>query len=233
MRRIDFHSHVLPGADHGSNAVETSVEQIALLNTAGVTRLVATPHFYPEECSVASFFEKRARCADALRDALAQKTQMKIHLGAEVLVCPKMEEMADLERLCIEGTGTMLLEMPLTRLSTQILYTLEALARRKDLRIVLAHIDRYHADDVRDVMLLPLWAQVNAKSLCSRSVRKSLTPYFEAGRVVALGSDLHLAQKADIKQYLKGLSKLGEDGEQRVYEYSQVLLEGACNLLDE
>ncbi len=227
MKRIDFHSHVLPRADHGSDCVETSVNQLALLQEAGVTQLVATPHFYPEECSVTTFIARRNQCADALRNALKDRTAMDVYLGAEVLVCPKMEEMADLEKLCIDGTNTMLLEMPLKRLSDRVYYTLEAMAQRKDLRIVLAHIDRYHEEDVRNVMLLPVLAQVNAKSLCGFFARRSLKPYFENKRVVALGSDLHMAQKADVKQYQKGLSKLGEEEEQRIYGYSRILLEGA------
>ncbi|MEE3459824.1 MAG: CpsB/CapC family capsule biosynthesis tyrosine phosphatase, partial [Candidatus Faecousia sp.] len=41
---IDFHAHILPGADHGSDGLETSLRQLALAEEAGVDTIVATPH---------------------------------------------------------------------------------------------------------------------------------------------------------------------------------------------
>ena len=45
IRITDFHSHVLPGADHGSDSVETSERQLELVDGAGIDRVVAAPHF--------------------------------------------------------------------------------------------------------------------------------------------------------------------------------------------
>ena len=49
IRITDFHSHVLPGADHGSDSVETSERQLELLNGAGIDRVVAAA-FLPVGC---------------------------------------------------------------------------------------------------------------------------------------------------------------------------------------
>lgn len=226
MERIDFHSHILPGADHGSDGLETSLAQLALLSAAGVKQLAVTPHFYPQERSLSSFLEKRERCARTLAPHLT-KTSPVIYLGAEVLLCEGMERMEGLERLCIGGGKTLLLEMPFGRLSDGAFYTIERLCERDDLHILLAHIDRYHREDVASVMSLPLWAQVNGESLCNRKTRKSLEPYFEEGRIAALGSDLHGAKKGALKDYLKGLSKLGEEREAEIYRQSAKLLNHA------
>ena len=59
--RIDFHSHILPQADHGSDGIETSLAQLALLRDAGVWCLAITPHFYPQEEGVTSFLDKRGQ----------------------------------------------------------------------------------------------------------------------------------------------------------------------------
>ena len=40
----DFHAHILPGADHGSDGMETSLTQLALAEAAGVDTIIATPH---------------------------------------------------------------------------------------------------------------------------------------------------------------------------------------------
>ena len=43
---VDFHSHILPGVDHGSASLEMSVEMLKTAKKAGVATIVATPHFY-------------------------------------------------------------------------------------------------------------------------------------------------------------------------------------------
>ena len=48
---IDFHAHILPGADHGSRDVKTTKAQLEMLAGAGVKAVVATPHFYPQKDS--------------------------------------------------------------------------------------------------------------------------------------------------------------------------------------
>lgn len=229
MNRVDFHSHILPGADHGSRNTETSQKQLALLAGAGVTHLVATPHFYPTQSSVAQFLDLRAGCAEALRGVLTAE-HPTVYLGAEVLLCPGIEDMDGFERLCIEGTGVMLLELPYQRLNNQLFYTVESITNTTSVSLVLAHIDRYHPDDIADLMNLPLFGQVNAESLCERKNRGWLKPYFEAGRVTALGSDLHGCENDATKRYLKGLSKLGEKKETAVNGAALSLLRGAVSL---
>jgi protein-tyrosine phosphatase len=44
-RRIDFHCHVLPGADHGSDSLACSLSQMKKAAAAGIDVIVATPTF--------------------------------------------------------------------------------------------------------------------------------------------------------------------------------------------
>ena len=229
MKRIDFHSHILPGADHGSRDCETSLAQLALLRKAQVDAVVATPHFYPTQNLVKSFLEQRAQCEKALAGLLKEEDPT-VYIGAEVLVCPGMENMDGFEKLCIAGTDVMLLELPYQRLNNQLFYDLESIAGSGKIRPVLAHIDRYHPDDIADLMTLPLYAQINAESLKERKTRKWLMQYIEADRVVGFGSDLHKAEKDGLKSYLKGLSKIGSKQEERVNFLSASLLKDAEKL---
>lgn len=52
---LDYHAHVLPGCDHGSDGVETSRKQLAMAAVAGIRTVCATPHFYPHKESIPSF----------------------------------------------------------------------------------------------------------------------------------------------------------------------------------
>jgi protein-tyrosine phosphatase len=229
MRHIDFHSHILPGADHGSNSSETSLAQLALLRKAEVGAVVATPHFYPTQSSVKSFLELRASAERRLSEILTE-ADPAVYIGAEVLVCPGMEEMDGFEKLCIVGSDVMLLELPYQRLNNQLFYSIENIIHTTSIRPVLAHVDRYHPDDIADLMNLPLYAQINAESLKERKNRKWLSSYLEADRVVGFGSDLHGAEKDALKGYLKGLSKIGSKKEERVNAFAASFLKNAERL---
>ena len=108
---IDFHAHVLPAADHGSDSPETSKMQMALLSSAGVDTVVATPHFYPDLHTISDFTSTVDECVELIRNI---ENRPRICLGAEVLYCSGLDTMDGLEKLCIRGTRTLLLELPLT-----------------------------------------------------------------------------------------------------------------------
>ena len=54
---VDFHSHIIPSANHGSSSVETTISQLKLAQKSSVTRIIATPHFYPSHENVDTFIE--------------------------------------------------------------------------------------------------------------------------------------------------------------------------------
>ena len=111
---LDYHAHVLPGCDHGSDGVETSRKQLAMAAAAGIRTVCATPHFYPHKESIPSFLQRRAESARLLRESLTADAP-QLRLGAEVLICDGMERLDGLSRLCREETDELLLEMPFYR----------------------------------------------------------------------------------------------------------------------
>ena len=70
-------------------------------------------------------------------------------------------------KLCVEGTQTLLLEMPFAQWNSAIYADVEKLVRHQKLKVVLAHIERYYEfqkkKEIWDaVMELPLYRQMNA-----------------------------------------------------------------------
>ena len=45
---VDYHAHILPGCDHGSDGTETSKRQLEAAKAAGIETVCATSHFYPD-----------------------------------------------------------------------------------------------------------------------------------------------------------------------------------------
>lgn len=226
-RLIDFHSHILPGADHGSGGIRTSLKQISMMDDAGVDTVVATPHFYPHVINVEGFLDLVNSTAEELRKNL-RESRVKICLGAEVLYCDGLESMEDLEKLCFRGTNILLLELPMEdQWNDNLFYCVKSLSKKYAL--VLAHIDRYirpHRNDIAELLDLGAYAQINAPSLSSMGTRRKLMPFLESDRVVALGSDLHGVDEKSYKQFLASQKRLGE-GFHLIMERSVALLDGA------
>jgi protein-tyrosine phosphatase len=58
---LDFHSHILPEVDDGSQSVDESILMINALAEQGIDRIVATPHFYANDESVSEFLVRRQK----------------------------------------------------------------------------------------------------------------------------------------------------------------------------
>lgn len=226
---IDFHAHILPLADHGSESVKTSIAQLRLLWERGVGKVVATPHFYPQRHSVEGFLERRKRSVVELQKAQIEYAP-EIYEGAEVLLCPGIDRMEGIEKLCIKGTNVLLLEMPFSKWSGDQLETVERLSQ-KDLRIVLAHVDRYPLQQVEMITdACTVLCQLNGEAAKGLNNAKRIRNILETLPIAAVGSDIHGEDKKASDNLLKLCSRLG-DHEANIMEQSRTLLEGSEKLI--
>ena len=189
QRIIDFHSHILPNADHGCSDVRESLRQLRLAKKFGTTDIVATPHFEPENDTVSSFLKKREEAVNALLPYLTAELP-RVFVGAEVLLCEGMEKMPDLDKLTVAGTNLLLLERPFLPLTDGMAATIAAI-REKGFDILLAHVDRYKVKETCQVLYPGVWAQINSDALSSIFTRRKYLRFCYDGMVGAVGSDIH------------------------------------------
>lgn len=188
---LDYHAHILPGCDHGSDSVETSRKQLAMAAAAGVRTVCATPHFYPHKESIPSFLQRREASARLLRENLTADA-LQLQLGAEVLICDGMERLDGLSRLCRGETNELLREMPFYQWSESIWDTLYALCERRDIEIVLAHAERYPPEAIEQLIRDNVALQLNSECLTRPLHRKRYLTWIKNGSVKYLGSDIHM-----------------------------------------
>ena len=188
---LDYHAHVLPGCDHGSDSVETSRKQLAMAAAARVRTVCATPHFYPHKESIPSFLQRREASARLLRENLTADAP-QLQLGAEVLICDGMERLDGLPRLCRSETNELLLEMPFYQWPEAIWDTLYALCERRDIEIVLAHAERYPPETIEQLIRDNVALQLNSECLTRPLHRKRYLTWIKNGSVKYLGSDIHM-----------------------------------------
>ena len=188
---LDYHAHILPACDHGSDGISTSLRQIAMAKEAGIHAICATPHFYPHQEAVKSFLRRRTSCNEVLQNYLKEDDPV-IELGAEILICEGMEHMDDLPLLCREGTNELLLEMPFYHWPKSTRDTLERLIELEDIQIIIAHAERYPVEDIKRLIHAGVPLQLNTGCLMNPLRRKRYLEWIRAGYVRYLGTDIHM-----------------------------------------
>lgn len=200
---VDFHAHILPGADHGSSSLQTSLAQIKLANECGVDKIIATPHFYPSMMSVEQFLTLRENAYQLLRPHIDTTS---IRLGAEVLICDNIQNLPDLDKLCLYGSRTLLLELPFNHFDKNFKYIISDLVK-DGYEVILAHADRYIEADIELLINYGAKIQLNVDSLDVFFGRKQLYSWMESGYVVAFGSDIHGENKKAYKHFINATKK--------------------------
>ena len=203
---VDFHAHILPGADHGSASLETSLAQLALAAEGGVTHIVATPHFYPDRHSVDEFLSRRERSYTELLAAMGSH-HPRVALSAEVLICDGIERLEGLEQLCVRGTNTLLLELPFSVFKNEYCESVFRLIKR-GFNVVLAHVDRYSPEDIDKLADVGAAMQLNAHAFDGIFVPSSVKRWLKSGQVIALGSDIHGADKNAYVRFSKAKKRI-------------------------
>lgn len=140
---VEMHAHILPGMDDGSKSVEMSIEMLHRLAEMGVAEVCATSHYYAGQNSVTMYLERRAMALEQLREAVGAQDDLPCILpAAEVAYFRGVEEHHP-ERLCIENTRTLMLEMPFSEWTDQQTEAVTVLALDLHFNVVLVHPERF------------------------------------------------------------------------------------------
>lgn len=177
---VDFHTHILPGIDDGSQDVDMTKAILIEEHRQGVGLIAATPHFYAHRMSVEGFLERRTEAMAQTRQVCRSFEQEQgralpeIIAGAEVYYFPGMGKAGAIPKLCIGDTRCLLLELPFEQWGNDVLKDVRDLIYRQKLCIILAHIERYigFQKDRRiwdEIMELPVFTQINAGSFLRKN----------------------------------------------------------------
>ena len=196
---IDTHSHILPGLDDGSRNIDESIAMLKILKEQGITHVIATPHFKmtDKSNSIDEFITKRNKSYQELKNEIDRQglDLPKIFLGAEVLLTMDFVEAKNKEKLCIENTNIMLIELPYYEWQSWILRMLSDLCNDNNIEPIIAHADRYVdfiSSDMFDKLFnLGYKTQVNAEFVDSKARIKRLKKWLKSGQICYIGSDSH------------------------------------------
>lgn len=227
---IDWHSHILPKMDDGSHNLAESILLVGMQESQGIDVVIATPHFYANDETVDSFLNRRESAYELLKNELPEGSP-QILLGAEVRYYQGISRMEGLKALRIENSKLLLLEMPMSSWTEYMIRELIELSVRSDIKIVLAHIERYLALQSQNtwnrILESGILMQVNAGFFNSFASRQKALRLLKEGNVQFIGSDCHnttLRPPKIGKAFEIIKRKLGEEYIQQMNEYGSALL---------
>lgn len=227
---LDFHSHILPGIDDGSRSVDESASLLKMLAEQGAEIVVATPHYDANRSSVERFLIKRSAAYESLRDVITEDMPA-VRLGAEVMYYPGISRMDGLDKLCIEGSRLLLLEMPMSKWSKYTADELRNMSATRGVTVVIAHVERcigYQDKDMLESLINnDVLCQINATFLLNLATRRKALGLLKNGLVQLVGTDCH-----NIKTRPPRLSeaydvisrKLGEHFTSELLQYGRSLI---------
>ncbi|MBQ2818928.1 MAG: hypothetical protein IJF14_00925 [Clostridia bacterium] len=221
---IDFHAHIQPGADHGCKNLDMSHNQLLLASQSEVEVVVSVSHFYPLKEELESYLQRQTKAKAELLSLCESNPKLpKVMIGTEVTLCSGLDKMDGLERLCIEGTNCILIEMPFTKWDNKLIETLDSIKYELDLNPILAHVDRYDPKEIEALFSLDIPGQINFYSLLPLFGRKRLLNWINGGHISAIGSDIHDLEPG-YKGFDKALKIIGKENISAIMEKSGRLL---------
>lgn len=219
---IDFHSHVLPMMDDGSESVEESLKMLKTSYSQGVSVVVATPHYFPAEESPKEFLTRRQKSFNSIKDYIGSEEFPQLRLGAEVSYFDGMANTESISQLAVSGTNLILVEMPFATWTSRMIEDLRML-RRKNLRVVLAHIERYiefqkGTDKLKEVFSEDFLIQSNANHFIRPKTQKKALTMLREKKIHLIGSDCHnlVTRPPNLQNAMAIIEK--EIGERRTME---------------
>jgi protein-tyrosine phosphatase len=193
---IDFHSHILPGIDDGSENLQMSSNMIDISVDEGVEHICATPHFIFQECEIDR--EAYERRIDELKDSCREK-DVNILTGLELFIHPDLPSLYKDKKIWgINDTRYLLIELPMQEYpiyTEKLFYQL----RLEGAIPIIAHPERNLKIGNNIELLVRLveqgtLVQMNAGSLrgiYGKLIQKNAEKLLSMNLVHVLGSDGH------------------------------------------
>ena len=232
-RRVDFHSHILPGVDDGSRSVEESLEMLRAEARQGIGTVVATPHFYANHDTPERFLRRRAAAWETLQAAMAQEAGLpEVILGAEVYYFSGISDSDQLHRLTTGQKRYIMLEMPTVPWTQNMYQEMENIYTKHGITPIIAHIDRYisplrHRQILNRLEDLPVLVQANSDFFLRPITAPLALRMLKEKRIHLLGSDCHncSTRKPELGRAIEKIEKhLGASALEHLRFYEETVL---------
>ncbi len=197
---VDFHNHILPGIDDGSESIEQSLRMLDIYNDLGVKSVIASPHIYKD--LYPNTPESISKSYETLNPKAIQKNVQIKGYAAEYLVDEFfLENLKNNVPLLCCFDRNVLIEIPFIgrlKILEEALFSMQ----NAGYTAILAHPERYAAiqkiADLENLKIRGAKMQLNALSLkgyYGPEVRKKASEWLVKDQYEFVGTDAHNEQQ--------------------------------------
>ena len=230
---FDIHSHILPKVDDGSQSLSESLKLLQMMKEQGISSVIATPHFYPDQDSLEIFKETVDTSFKALKIAAARHNLPDIHLGCELFYFNNISKVTSLDDFCLNGSKYLLLELTEPCINPTLFKEIQQL--RSDLKItpIIAHTERYckarhYKKFIKFLEEENIPIQINASSFSFPFLKRAALKLLKTSLFCVLATDTHSIEgrPPELDLAFNVITKvLGEDVKTKLIENSNMLYE--------
>ncbi len=191
----DPHIHLLPNLDNGPQTVEESLRMLSILKEHKTHRAILTPHYDPDQESIAAFLARRKI---AERQFLQAASLSRFHyvLSAEVAITPGISHAQKLEKLLIPHTRFLPVSLPVGRLDTYVIRELAHMLHKRNIRPIICETERhflfYTKEDYERLTTLPYTTFLfSAPAMADSALFQEVLRLHVRGCEVIVGSNAH------------------------------------------
>lgn len=195
---IDFHTHILPNIDDGSQSIEETFNLIKEAERAGFDKIISTSHY------IENYYETENREREFWIKSLSQQfssqnINAKIYMGNEIYITENLIELLKSEKAStINNTSYVLFELPFN-IEPMNLYDIVYEMLKNKLVPILAHPERYRyvqkdPDIIADLIEKGVLMQSNYGSIIGQYGKKEkilVMEFLKNNMIHFLGSDVH------------------------------------------
>jgi protein-tyrosine phosphatase len=196
---VDFHNHILPGIDDGSQSIAQSLMMLDLYQDLEIKAVIASPHIYKE--LYPNTPESISKSFETLSPKAIQKNVQIKGYAAEYLVDDFfLEHLQNNTSLLCCFDQHVLIEIPFfgtLKLLEQAVFTMQ----NRGFTAVLAHPERYanlKNESLNNLRIRGVKLQLNALSLMGHygpEVKKKASEWLTRGLYDFVGTDAHNEQQ--------------------------------------
>jgi protein-tyrosine phosphatase len=196
---VDFHNHILPGIDDGSQSIAQSLMMLDLYQDLEIKAVIASPHIYKE--LYPNTPESISKSFETLSPKAIQKNVQIKGYAAEYLVDDFfLEHLENNTSLLCCFDQHVLIEIPFfgtLKLLEQAVFTMQ----NRGYTAVLAHPERYanlKNESLNNLRIRGVKLQLNALSLMGHygpEVKKKASEWLTRGLYDFVGTDAHNEQQ--------------------------------------
>lgn len=193
---LDIHSHILPDVDDGAKDLKESLELLKLMKRDGISHVIATSHFYPELMNYEQYIEVTSEAFETLKIKFNNKKLPRIYLGCEMLYYKGIGNCEILDKLCLNKSKYLLLELTDYNINEDLFEDLNLLLNEQKIIPIIAHIERYYrAKNFKKLLKFVLSnnipVQINASSLLVFGMRRTVKKILTSNAFCVLATDAH------------------------------------------